>query len=191
MYETNDLIDRHGISAAEIASIKHGYLPACGEVTPGMAYSFNSWLRFLCAEHPGRTVTVSVSGPGGSVDAGLSMIDACRCSGAEIRVLATGMCASMSAVLAICCARKGERYCTPNTTYMLHEVLGGASGRASDVERTCERMLATRSRIEKMLAEACDLPIERVQSLCRQGDRYLSAEEAKSYGLVDHIIEWK
>lgn len=191
MYGISELIDRHGGSAAEIASIKHGHLPACGEVTASMAYAFNSWLRFVCDEYPETPVTLNVSGPGGSVDAGLSMIDACRCSGADIRVIATGLCASMSAVLAICCAKKGNRYCTPNTTYMLHEVLGGASGRASDIERTCEHMLATRSRIEEMLAEASELSTEEIRDLCRSGDRYLTAEEALAYGLVDHIIEWK
>ena len=191
MFETREMVDRHGLASPDISMLRHGHVPAYGEVGAAMAYQFNTWLQFVCSEYPGQAVTVNVSGPGGSVDAGLSMVDACRCSGAEVRTVATGLCASMSAVLAICCAKPGCRYCTPNATYMLHEVLGGASGRASDIERTCEHMLATRSRIEELLAEASGLSAEEVRDLCRQGDRYLTAKEALEYGLVDHIIEWK
>ena len=191
MFETRETIDRHGLSSPEIAMLRHGHVSAFGEVGAAMAYRFNTQLQFVCCEYPGQVVTANVSGPGGSVDAGLSMVDACRCSGAEVRTVATGMCASMSAVLAICCAKPGNRYCTQSATYMLHEVLGGASGRASDIERTCEHMLATRARIEGMLAEASGLSAEEIRRLCRQGDRYLTAREALEYGLVDHIIEWK
>ena len=184
-------IDRFGTASPEVKMLEHGVVPAFGEVGTPMAYRVWANVSFVESEYPGTPITLQVSGPGGDADAGLSMIDACRCSASEVRTVATGMCASMSAVIAVCAAKRGSRWCTPNATFMLHEVLGGAHGRASDVERTCERMLSIRGRIEGMLAEATGLPIERVRDLCRQGDRYLSAEEALELGLVDQIVEWK
>lgn len=184
-------INRFGLAAPEVKMLEHGLVPAFGEVRTPMAYRVWSDVAFIESEYPGTPITLQLSGPGGDVDAGLAIIDACRCSASEVRTVATGLCASMSAVIAVCAAKPGSRHCTPSATFMLHEILGGAHGRASDVERTCEHMLSTRERIERMLEEATGLGKEEVRVLCRQGDRYLTAKEALEYGLVDHIVEWK
>lgn len=184
-------IMRFGANSPEIEMLRNGTILAYGEVMMPMAYRVNTQVRFVDSENLSDGITLEVSGPGGSVDAGLSIVDSCRCARSQVRTIATGMVASMSAVLAICCAKPGNRYCTPNTTYMLHELLGGMQGNASDVIRTAKHMAGVRSRIESMLADASGLSLEEVLRLCRQGEQYLTAEDAKKLGLVDHIIEWK
>ncbi len=119
--------------------------------------------------------------------AGLAIYDTMQFVTCDVTTYCLGMAASMGAVL-LCAGTRGKRYALPNSDIMIHQVSGGAQGQASDVERTVEYMFKLKKRLIKILADHCGQPEERVKNDSDR-DYYMSAAEAKNYGLVDLVVE--
>jgi ATP-dependent Clp protease, protease subunit len=144
-------------------------------------------LLFLQMDDPKKDVHLYINSPGGSVTAGLAIYDTMQFMTCDVTTYCLGMAASMGAVL-LSAGTKGKRYALPNADIMIHQVSGGASGTASDVERTVEYMFKLKKRLIRILSENTGKDIETVQ---RDSDRdyYMTAAEAKEYGLVDQVVQ--
>ena len=146
-------------------------------------------LLFLQMQDPGKDINIYVNSPGGSVSAGLAIYDTMQFVTCDINTYCIGMAASMGAVL-LCAGTKGKRFALPNADIMIHQVSGGASGTASDVERTVEHMYTLKKRLNKIIGHHCDKTAEEID---RDADRdhWMTAEEAVGYGIVDKVLENK
>jgi ATP-dependent Clp protease protease subunit len=144
-------------------------------------------LLFLEAEDPERDIFLYVNSPGGSVTAGLAIYDTMQYIKPDVVTICMGMAASMGAVL-LTAGAKGKRSALPNSRIMIHQPLGGTSGQAADVEIYAKEILSTRVRLNEILAKHTGQPLDRIE---RDTDRnfFLSAIEAKEYGLVDEVID--
>ena len=142
---------------------------------------------FLEGEDPDRDINLYIQSPGGVVSAGLAIYDTMQFVKCPVSTLCLGLAASMGAVL-LTAGATGKRYCLPNAQVMIHQPLGGAQGQASDIEIATREMLKTRDRLNGILAKHTGKPIDQI---VKDTDRnhWMSAEEAKAYGLVDEIIE--
>jgi ATP-dependent Clp protease protease subunit len=130
---------------------------------------------------------IYINSPGGSVTAGLAIYDTMQFVTCDVNTYCMGMAASMGAVL-LCAGTKGKRYALPNSDIMIHQVSGGAQGQASDVERQVEFMFKLKRRLESIIAQHTGKPVEQVHKDADR-DYYMSAEEAKEYGLVDEVVK--
>ena len=142
---------------------------------------------FLEGEDPDRDINLYIQSPGGVVSAGLAIYDTMQFVKCPVSTLCMGLAASMCAVL-LTAGATGKRYCLPNAKVMIHQPLGGASGQASDIEIATKEMLKTRDQLNTILAKHTGRPIEQIM---KDTDRnhWMTADEAKNYGLVDEIIE--
>ena len=142
---------------------------------------------FLEGEEPDRDINLYIQSPGGVVSAGLAIYDTMQFVKCPVSTLCMGLAASMGAVL-LTAGATGKRYCLPNAKVMIHQVLGGASGQATDVEIATKEMLKTRDQLNQILAKHTGKSIDQI---AKDTDRnhWMTAEEAKGYGLVDEIIE--
>ena len=142
---------------------------------------------FLEGEDPDRDINLYIQSPGGVVSAGLAIYDTIQFVKCPVSTLCMGLAASMGAIL-LTAGASGKRYCLPNAKVMIHQPLGGASGQATDVEIATREMLKTREQLNAILAKHTGRPIDQI---VKDTDRnhWLTSEEAKSYGLVDEIIE--
>ena len=142
---------------------------------------------FLEGEDPDRDINLYIQSPGGVVSAGLAIYDTMQFVKCPVSTLCMGLAASMGAVL-LTAGATGKRYCLPNAKVMIHQVLGGASGQATDVEIATKEMLKTRDQLNQILAKHTGRSIDQI---AKDTDRnhWMTAEEAKAYGLVDEIIE--
>ena len=143
-------------------------------------------LLFLAAEDPDKDISLYINSPGGSVTAGLAIYDTMQYIKCDVSTICIGMAASMGAFL-LAGGQKGKRYALPNAEIMIHQPLGGARGQASDIEITAKQILKIKDRLNKMLAENTGKPLEIVQQDTDR-DNYMTAEEAKEYGLIDAVI---
>ncbi|EPZ43990.1 MULTISPECIES: ATP-dependent Clp endopeptidase proteolytic subunit ClpP [Alicyclobacillus] len=143
-------------------------------------------LLFLAADDPEKDIQMYINSPGGSVSAGLAIYDTMQHIKPDVSTMCVGMAASMGAVL-LTAGAKGKRYALPNSEVMIHQPLGGARGQASDIEIHAKHILKTREKLNKILSERSGQPLERV---ARDTDRdnFMSAQEAKEYGLIDEVI---
>ena len=144
-------------------------------------------LLFLQMEDPKKDIHLYINSPGGSVTAGLAIYDTMQFVTSDVTTYCLGMAASMGAVL-LAAGTRGKRYALPNSDIMIHQVSGGAQGQASDVERTVEYMFKLKRRLIKILADHCGQPEDKVK-FDSDRDYYMSAKEAKDYGLVDSVVE--
>jgi ATP-dependent Clp protease protease subunit len=142
---------------------------------------------FLEGEDPDRDINLYIQSPGGVVSAGLAIYDTMQFVKCPVSTLCMGLAASMGAVL-LTAGATGKRYCLPNAKVMIHQVLGGASGQATDVEIATKEMLKTRDQLNQILAKHTGKSIEQI---AKDTDRnhWMTSEEARAYGLVDEIIE--
>lgn len=142
---------------------------------------------FLEGEDPDRDINLYIQSPGGVVSAGLAIYDTMQFVKCPVSTLCMGLAASMGAVL-LTAGATGKRYCLPNAKVMIHQPLGGASGQASDIEIATREMLKTREQLNGILAKHSGKPIDQI---VKDTDRnyWMTAAEAKEYGLVDEIIE--
>ena len=142
---------------------------------------------FLEGEDPDRDINLYIQSPGGVVSAGLAIYDTMQFVKCPVSTLCMGLAASMGAVL-LTAGASGKRYCLPNAKVMIHQVLGGASGQATDVEIATKEMLKTRDQLNTILSKHTGKSIDQI---AKDTDRnhWMTAEEAKGYGLVDEIIE--
>jgi ATP-dependent Clp protease protease subunit len=144
-------------------------------------------LLFLQMDDAKKDISIYVNSPGGSVTAGLAIYDTIQFLTCDVNTYCIGMAASMGAVL-LAAGTKGKRFALPNSDIMIHQVSGGAQGTASDVERTVEFMYKLKKRLIKILAHHTGKPEEQV-SHDSDRDYYMTAEEAKAYGLVDEVVK--
>jgi ATP-dependent Clp protease protease subunit len=142
---------------------------------------------FLEGEDPDRDINLYIQSPGGVVSAGLAIYDTMQFVKCPVSTLCMGLAASMGAVL-LTAGASGKRYCLPNAKVMIHQVLGGASGQATDVEIATKEMLKTRDQLNTILSKHTGKSIDQI-SKDTDRNHWMTAEEAKSYGLVDEIIE--
>ena len=157
-----------------------------GEVNDYTANSVVAQLLFLESENPEKDISFYINSPGGSVSAGMAIYDTMNFIKPDVSTLCTGMAASMGAFL-LTAGAKGKRFSLPNSKVMIHQPLGGARGQATEIEIHAREILKTREQLNRILAENTGQPLEKIQ-LDTERDYYLSADEAKDYGLIDQVI---
>ena len=136
-----------------------------------------------------KDIHLYINSPGGSVTAGLAIYDTMQFVTCDVNTYCMGMAASMGAFL-LCAGPKGKRFALPNSDIMIHQVSGGAHGTASDVERSVEFMYKLNRRLTKIIAENTGKSIEQVK-MDADRDYYMTADEAKEYGLVDEVVKYR
>lgn len=144
-------------------------------------------LLFLEAEDPDKDIHLYINSPGGSVTAGMAIYDTMQYIKPDVSTICIGMAASMGAFL-LNAGAKGKRYALPNSTIMIHQPLGGAKGQATDIEIHAKWILQIKERLNQILSERTGQPLEKVKADTER-DNFMSAMEAKEYGLVDEVIE--
>jgi ATP-dependent Clp protease protease subunit len=146
-------------------------------------------LLFLESEDPKKDISFYINSPGGSVTAGLAILDTMNHIKPAVSTVCVGMAASAAAVI-LACGEKGKRFSLPNAEVMIHQPWGGASGQATDIEITAKHILATRDKLNKILAKASGQPLAKVEKDVDR-DYFMTADEAKKYGLVDTVYRSK
>jgi len=156
-------------------------------INDAVANTIIAQMLFLTAEDPEKDINLYINSPGGSITAGMAIYDTMQYIKPDVSTICVGMAASMGAFL-LAAGAKGKRYALPNSEVMIHQPLGGAQGQASDIEISAKRILRMRDHLNRILSERTGQPLERI---ARDTDRdyFMSAYEAKEYGLVDHVIE--
>ncbi len=157
-----------------------------GEVNDHMANLVIAQLLFLESENPEKDISLYINSPGGSVSAGMAIYDTMNFIKPDVSTLCMGMAASMGAFL-LSSGAKGKRFALPNSKVMIHQPLGGARGQATEIEIAAREIIKTREQLNKILAENTGQPLDRIENDTER-DYYLSAAEAKDYGLVDQVI---
>ena len=141
---------------------------------------------FLQMADPKKDIHFYINSPGGSVTAGLAIYDTMQWLTCDVNTYCVGMAASMGAVL-LCAGTKGKRFALPNADVMIHQVLGGAEGQASDVEIRVNYMLSLKKKLNNLLSKHTGQPYDVVEKACDR-DNFMSAEQAKEFGLVDEVV---
>lgn len=156
------------------------------EVTDVSANLIVAQLLFLESEDPGKDIHMYINSPGGSVSAGLAIYDTMQYIKCDVSTICIGMAASMGAFL-LAGGAKGKRYALPNAEVMIHQPSGGARGQATDIKIVADNILKTKKKLNEMLAANTGKPLEVIE-VDTERDNYMTAEEAKEYGLIDSII---
>ena len=143
-------------------------------------------MLFLESEDPNKYIHFYINSPGGSVTAGMAIYDTMQFVKCDVSTTVIGMAASMGAFL-LAGGTKGKRYALPNAEVMIHQPSGGARGQASDIKIVAEQILQTRQKLNEILAANCGQPVEQV-AIDTERDNYMTAEQAKAYGLIDEVI---
>ena len=158
-----------------------------GPVEDGMAALITAQLLFLESENPKKEIAMYINSPGGVVTSGLAIYDTMQYIRSPVATVCIGMAASMGSFL-LAAGEPGHRVALPNARIMVHQPSGGFRGQASDIERHAEDIIKTKKRLNALYAKHTGKPIEEIErSLDR--DNFLSAEESKDFGLVDHVYE--
>ena len=157
-----------------------------GEVNDQTANLVVAQLLFLESENPDKDISLYINSPGGSVTAGMSIYDTMQFIKPDVSTMCLGFAASMGAFL-LAAGAKDKRYCLPNSKVMIHQVLGGARGQATDIEIQARDILRTKEQLNRILAERTGQPYDKVVHDTER-DYYMTADEAKSYGIVDQVI---
>lgn len=157
-----------------------------GEITDDVANLVVAQLIYLESKDPTKDISLYINTPGGSVTAGLAIYDTMKYIRCDVSTICIGMAASMGAFL-LSSGTKGKRYALPNSEIMIHQVLGGSQGQASDVEIHTRQLLKMKRKLNAILAENVGKKVEEVEKDTDR-DNYLSAEEAKTYGIVDEVF---
>jgi ATP-dependent Clp protease protease subunit len=160
-----------------------------GGIEDDMANLIVAQLLFLEAEDPKKDISLYINSPGGSVTAGLAILDAMNHIKPAVSTVVVGMAASAAAVI-LAAGEKGKRYALPNAEVMIHQPWGGAQGQATDIEITAKHILATRDRLNKILAKATGQTLAKIEKDVER-DYFMTSDEAKKYGLVDTVYKGK
>lgn len=160
-----------------------------GPITDQVANAVIAQLLFLEHEDPKKDIQIYLNSPGGVVTAGLAIYDAMQYVKPDVSTFCIGMAASMGAVL-LAAGKKGKRFALPNSEVLLHQVMGEAGGQAVEIEISAKHIIKIKNRLNEILAKHTGQPLAKIE---RDTDRdfYMSAEEAKTYGLIDAIIKPK
>ena len=157
------------------------------EVTDALANRIVAYMLYLDSDDPNKPIYLYINSPGGSVTAGLAIYDTMQYIKADVITICLGLAASMgSCVLAA--GTKGKRLALPNSRIMIHQPMGGTRGQATDIEIEAKEILRVRSELNNMLAERTGQSLDKIEKDTDR-DYYMSAEEAKEYGLIDQVIE--
>ncbi len=158
-----------------------------GPVTDHSANLVCAQMLFLESENPDKDIFLYINSPGGSVSAGLSVFDTMNFIKPDVSTLCLGMAASMGSFLLMAGA-KGKRFSLPNAKVMIHQPSGGAQGQATDIEIHAREILKTREQLNRIYAERTGQPIEKIATDMER-DRFMTADEAREYGLIDQVID--
>ena len=146
-------------------------------------------MLFLASEDPKKDIILYINSPGGSVTAGLAILDTMNYVKPDVATVCVGIAASAAAVI-LAAGQKGKRFTLPNAEVMIHQPWGGAQGQATDIEITAKHIVATRERLNKILAKATGQSLDKVEKDVER-DYFMSSDEAKKYGIVDDIFGHK
>ncbi|MDZ4815941.1 MAG: ATP-dependent Clp endopeptidase proteolytic subunit ClpP [Verrucomicrobiota bacterium] len=156
------------------------------QVGDGLANAVIAQMLFLQMDDPKKDIHLYINSPGGSVTAGLAIYDTMQFLTCDVTTYCIGQCASMGAVL-LAAGTKGKRYSLPNSNIMIHQVLGGAEGQATDVEIRVKHMLKLKHCLNSILSHHTGQTVEQINKDTDR-DNFMSADEAKAYGLVDEVV---
>ena len=157
------------------------------EVNDTTASLIVSQLLFLESEDPEKDISLYIMSPGGSVTAGMAIYDTMQFVKCDVSTICMGMAASMGSFL-LSGGTKGKRYAMPNSEIMIHQPSGGAQGQATEIEIVAEHILHTKEKLNRILAENTGQPYEKIVQDTER-DNYMTAEQAKAYGLIDAVVE--
>ncbi len=157
-----------------------------GAIDDASANVIIAQLLFLDNQGSDQEIRIFINSPGGSVSAGLAIFDTINYIKSEVSTICVGLAASMGAVL-LSSGKKGKRFALPNSEIMLHQVMGGAQGQASDIEISARHILKIKDRLNKILTKNTGQPLSTIEKDTDR-DFYMSADEAKKYGLIDKVI---
>ena len=169
--------------------LKDGIVFLGGPIDDTVANLVIAQLLFLQSEDPKKEISLYINSPGGSVTAGMAIIDTMSHIKNPISTTCVGIAASMAAVI-LSCGDKGKRYALPNSEVMIHQPLGGIEGQASDIEITAKHILKTRNNLNKILAKNTGQSLAKIEKDVDR-DFFMDAEESKKYGIVDHVTTSK
>ena len=157
------------------------------EINDAVASTVVAQLLFLESEDPGKDIHMYINSPGGSVTAGMAIYDTMQFVKCDVSTICIGMAASMGAFL-LASGAKGKRYALPNAEVMIHQPMGGAQGQASEIEIAAEHILNTKKKLNEILADCTGQKLDVIEKDTDR-DNWMSADEAKDYGLVDEVIK--
>ncbi len=182
---------QYGERAYDIYSrlLKDRIIFLVGPIVDVVANSIIAQILFLAMKDPNKDIQIYINTPGGSVTAGMAIYDTMQYVKPDISTVCIGLAASMGATL-LAAGKKGKRFALPNSQVLLHQVAGGVTGAAVEIEITAKQIIKIKEKLNKILAKHTGQPLEKIE---RDTDRdfYLSAEEAKEYGLIDVVIKPK
>lgn len=182
---------QYGERAYDIYSrlLKERIIFLAGPISDQVANSVIAQLLFLASQDPKKDIQLYINTPGGSVTAGLAIYDTMQYVKCPISTVCVGLAASMAATL-LAAGSKGKRFALPNAEILLHQVMGGVTGEAIEIEITAKQIVKIKEKLNKILAKHTSQPLERVEKDTDR-DFYLSSEEAKEYGIIDEVIKTK
>ena len=182
---------QYGERAYDIYSrlLKERIVFLAGQINDTMANSIIAQMLFLASKDPAKDIQLYINTPGGSVTAGLAIYDTMQYVKCPISTVCVGLAGSMGATL-LAAGGKGKRFALPNSQILLHQVAGGVSGQAIEIEITAKQIIKIKEKLNKILAKHTGKPLDQI---AKDTDRdfYLSADEAKEYGIIDEVIKTK
>ena len=182
---------QYGERAYDIYSrlLKDRIIFLAGPVTDQLANSIIAQMLFLASKDPEKDIQLYINTPGGSVTAGMAVYDTMQYVKSDISTVCIGLAASMGATL-LAAGAKGKRFALPNSQILLHQVAGGVTGEAVEIEITAKQIIRIKEKLNSILAKHTGQPLAKIEKDTDR-DFYLSAEEAKEYGLIDKVIKPK
>ncbi len=180
---------QHGERAYDIYSrlLKERIIFLGGPINDAMANIVIAQLLFLDHEDQKKDIKLYINSPGGSVTAGMAIYDTMQYVKSDVSTMCVGIAASMGAFL-LAAGHKGKRFVLPNSQVLLHQVMGGAEGQAIEIEIAAKQIVKTKERLNQLLAKHTGQPLSKIEKDTDR-DFWLSAEEAKAYGVIDEIIK--
>lgn len=166
--------------------LKDRIIMLSGEVNDQMANSIIAQLLFLDAQDNTKDISLYINSPGGVITSGMAIVDTMNFIKSDVSTIATGMAASMASII-LTSGAKGKRYALPHSTVLIHQPLGGAQGQATEIEIAAREIGKTRKMINNIIHETTGQPLDKIQQDTER-DNYMTAEEAKAYGLIDKIM---
>jgi len=182
---------QYGERAYDIYSrlLKDRIIFLASPITDPVANSIIAQLLFLASKDPNKDIQLYINTPGGSVTAGMAIYDTMQYVKSDISTVCIGLAASMGATL-LAAGKAGKRFALPNSQVLLHQVAGGVTGEAVEIEITARQIIKIKEKLNNILAKHTGQPLEKIEKDTDR-DFYLSADEAKEYGLIDEVIKQK
>lgn len=169
--------------------LKERIIFLAGPINDTGANSVIAQMLFLASQDPKKDIQLYINSPGGSVTAGMAIYDTMQYIKPDVSTVCVGIAASMAATL-LACGAKGKRFALPNSEILLHQVMGGVIGEAVEIEITAKQIIKIKNKLNNILAKHSGQPLEKLEKDTDR-DFYLSAEDAKQYGLIDEVLKAK